>query len=60
MKITCMGDILEARKLNGDSKFDVIEFELDYPIVVIPRGQAGQADAIIARNYGIEKLVNIR
>lgn len=60
MKITCMGDILEAKKLNPDSKFDVIEFEHDYPTVVIPRGQAGQADAIIARNYGIEKLVNIR
>ncbi len=60
MKITCMGDILEAKKLNPDSKFDIIEFEHDYPTVVIPRSQANQADAVIARNYGIEKLVNIQ
>ena len=60
MKITCMRDILEAKKLKPDSKFDVIEFEHDYPTVVIPRVQASQADAILARNYGIEKLVNIK
>jgi hypothetical protein len=59
MPIGCMADIIKAQSRNPDSKFDVVEFELDNPKVVIPRAQLPQADAIIGTNYGIRKLVNI-
>ncbi|MGA2172385.1 MAG: hypothetical protein ABSG82_05145 [Sedimentisphaerales bacterium] len=59
MPISCIGDIVKARELNPDSKFDVVEFEMDNPTVVIPRYQLPQTDAAIATNYGIRKLVNI-
>jgi hypothetical protein len=59
MPISRIGDIVKAQKLNPDSKFDVVEFELDNPTVVIPRYQLSQTDAAIATNYGIRKLVNV-
>ena len=58
--ITCLADVLEAQKLNPDSKFDVIEFEHSNPTVVIDRSQLAQADALIAQRYGIEKLANLQ
>jgi hypothetical protein len=54
-----MADILAAQKLNPDSMYDVIEFELDNPEVVIDRGQLPAANMIISKNYGIRKLVNV-
>jgi len=59
MPIRSIEDILTAQKLYPDSKYDVIEFELDNPKVVIPREQLPAADALISRNYGIRKLVNV-
>jgi hypothetical protein len=59
MTISSIADILTAQKLNPDSRYDVIEFELDNPLVVIDRRQLPAADALISRNYGISKLVNI-
>jgi hypothetical protein len=59
MKIGRLSDVLEAQKLNPDSRFDVIEFEQDNPTVVIDRSQLGQADQIIAQTYGITKLVHV-
>jgi hypothetical protein len=59
MPISRIGDIIMAQKLNPDSKYDVVEFELDNPTVVIPRYQLSQTDAAIATNYGIRKLVNV-
>jgi hypothetical protein len=59
MPICSIEDILTAQKLNPDSKYDVIEFELDNPKVVIPREQLPAADALISSSYGIRKLVNI-
>jgi hypothetical protein len=52
-------DIVTAQKLNPESEYDVIEFELDNPVVVIPRRQLPAANQFIQRNYGIEKLSNI-
>ncbi len=60
MPISRISDIVKAQKLNPDAKYDVVEFELDNPTVVIPRQQLPQADAILATNYGIRKLVNVR
>lgn len=59
MTIRSIADILTARKLNPGSKYDVIEFELDNPVVVIPREQLPRADMLIAEKYGIRKLVNV-
>jgi hypothetical protein len=59
MPISCIDDIVKAQKLNPDSRFDVVEFEMDNPTVVIPRYQLSQTDAAIATNYGISKLTNI-
>ncbi len=59
MTISSISDILTAQKLNPESKYDVIEFEMDHPAVVIPREQLPMADMFIQRNYGIQKLKNI-
>lgn len=59
MTIRSIADILTAQKLNPDSKYDVIEFELDQPMVVINREQLPAANMLISKNYGIRKLVNV-
>jgi hypothetical protein len=58
-QISSISGILDAQKLNPESKYDVIEFEHDYPTVVIPRTELQFADIAIARTYGIGKLVHI-
>ena len=60
MPISRLSDIVRAQKLNPGAKYDVVEFELDNPTVVIPRQQLPQADAMIATNYGIRKAVNVK
>ena len=57
--VSSMSDIIKAQKLNPESKFDVVEFELDNPTVVIPRGQLQQADMLIGNNYMIPKMANV-
>lgn len=59
MQIGSVSDILIAQKLNPDARYDVFEFELDNPKVVIARDQLPAADVLISRSYGIRKLVNI-
>ena len=59
MTIRSIADIPKAQKLNPESKYDVLEFELDNPVVVIPRDQLPAADLAIGRNYRISKLANI-
>ncbi len=60
MAIGSIADVLKAKKLNPDSKYDVIEFELEEPQVIINRSELPRADAIISKNYNIAKLVNVR
>ncbi len=59
MAIRAIEDILTAQKLNPESRYDVIEFELDNPAIVIPREQLPAADMFISKRYGIHKLLNI-
>ena len=59
MTIRSIKDIPAAQKLNPESEYDIIEFELDNPIVVIPRRQLPAADQFIRRGYGIDKLSNV-
>ncbi|KPK37141.1 MAG: hypothetical protein AMJ65_15310 [Phycisphaerae bacterium SG8_4] len=59
MKIRSVADILEAQKLNPQSKYDVVEFELNSPSIVISREQLPAANQFVSSNYGIEKLSNV-
>jgi len=59
MTIRSIRDIPAAQKLNPDSKYDVIEFELDNPTVVISREQLPTADMLMGKLYEIPKLMNI-
>ncbi len=59
MTVRSIKDILEAQKLNPDSPFDVVEFEMDSPTVVIARSQIPAANAFVTASYGVRKLVNI-
>ena len=59
MEISSIKDILTAQKLNPESKFDVIEFELEDPVVVISREQISVANAFVTQNYGVSKISNI-
>ncbi len=59
MTIRSIKDIAMAQQLNPESEYDVIEFELDSPVVVIPRRQLSADDQFIRRNYGITKLSNV-
>ncbi|MBN1765160.1 MAG: hypothetical protein JW860_07880 [Sedimentisphaerales bacterium] len=58
-EIGSVRDIIDARQLNPDDKFDVITFENNNPTVVIPRDQLVQANMMIARTYGIPQTQHI-
>ncbi|MBN1972074.1 MAG: hypothetical protein JW787_00430 [Sedimentisphaerales bacterium] len=59
MSIRSIDDIPAAQKLNPESPFDVIEFEMDSPTVVIARSQIRAANAFVSSRYGVRKLANI-
>ncbi|MBW8015951.1 MAG: PDZ domain-containing protein [Planctomycetes bacterium] len=53
-------DVPAALKAATMSRFNTIEFEHDYPTVVIERAKLEEANAFIAKTYRIQKLKNIR
>jgi hypothetical protein len=55
-----MKDIPEALKLKPEEKFNVIEFELDQPKIILDRATMQEANLIIEKTYGIDKVVNIK
>lgn len=57
-KINSIEDIIAAQKLNPDSQYDIVEFEQDYPTVVINRKEAAQTNMLIQQRYGVTKLQN--
>ena len=59
MKIGSMKDVAAALALKPESKYHVIEFEMDQPAIVLDRSQLESAGLSIAQNYGIDKLYNI-
>jgi len=59
MKIRSMKDIPVALTLNPETKYDVIEFELDQPKIILDRATMQSANLIIEKTYGIDKSVNI-
>jgi len=59
MPIHSVADISTAQKLNPESRYDVIEFEMDSPTIVISREHLAAENAFISRNYGVEKLSNV-
>ena len=60
VKIRSMKDIPEALALNSQAKYDVIEFELDGPKIILDRTKMQSANLIIAKTYGIDKPANIK
>jgi len=58
-KVKSINDIVDAQAEGGPSLYDVIEFEHDYPTVVIDKSKRQSSDMFISQRYGIEKLVNI-
>jgi len=57
-EIKALEDILQAQKTPHQSGFNVVEFELDSPKIVLDRSQLASADAQIAQSYGITKMSN--
>jgi len=60
MKIGSMKDIPAALALNPEKKYDVIEFELSEPKIVLDKAKTQTANLTIAKTYGIDKSVNIK
>lgn len=59
MAIGSIADIVKACRMNPESPYHVVEFEMDAPTVVIPRDVLSEVDRFVGQNYGIGKLVNI-
>ncbi|HOK67521.1 MAG TPA: hypothetical protein PLV55_11995 [Anaerohalosphaeraceae bacterium] len=59
VEIQEMSDLARALTVASDSPFHVIEFELDYPTLVIPKANLEQIDQMIFQLYGIQKTSNI-
>ncbi len=59
MKIRSMKDVPKALTLNPEAKYDVIEFELDKPKIILDRAKMQIENSIIAKTYGIDKSANI-
>ena len=59
MKIGSMKDVPKAFALNTKAKYDLIEFELNQPKIVLDRAAMQPANLTIAKTYGIDKSVNI-
>ncbi len=59
MKIGSMKDIPKALASDPNAKYDLIEFELNQPKIVLDRAAMQPANLTIAKTYGIDKSVNI-
>ncbi|MEJ5259159.1 MAG: hypothetical protein WHS88_03110 [Anaerohalosphaeraceae bacterium] len=59
MEIGQMTDIPAALKASPDSPFHVVEFEMGYPTVVIPKDNLERFNQMILQLYGIPKAENI-
>lgn len=54
-----MSDLIKAINKDVESPFHVIEFEMDYPTLIIPKENLQQIDQQIFQLYGIQKPMNI-
>ena len=55
-QINSVADLIAAQGLNPDSKYDIVEFEQDYPTLVIDRAAAVQTNVQIQQLYGVSTL----
>lgn len=60
VEITGIKDMQAAMMIDNDSKFHVIEFEMDHPTLVIRKDELQAANTKIAQTYGINKLANVK
>lgn len=54
-----MSDILRAIDVSSESPFHIVEFEMSYPTVVIPKENLQKIDQAIFQLYGIQKPSNV-
>jgi len=59
MEIREMSDLAAAVKKNPESPFHVVEFEMEYPTLVIPKENLQTIDQTILQLYGIQKPENM-
>jgi len=59
VEIREMEDLLTAFNSDNQSPFHIIEFELNYPTLVIPKENLQATDLKINQRYGIQNPVNI-
>lgn len=59
IEINQMSDLITAINTQSESPFHVVEFEQDYPTLVIPKENLAQTDQSIQQLYGIQKAANI-
>ena len=57
--VSCLEDVAAALRADSDSPFHTLELEQDNPVIVIPRDALAQADAQIAKLYGIAKPTSL-
>ena len=58
-KITSMKHFVETVNDAGDDQVMKITFEMDSPVLIIPKGQLKSENAQIAQLYGITKMTNL-
>jgi hypothetical protein len=59
VEIQEMADLVKAMNSAAESPYHVIEFEMGYPTLVIPKENLEQIDQMILQLYGITKASNI-
>lgn len=59
-KVSSMKDFADSLEAKSEQLFHEITFEMEAPVLVIPKGQLNLIDQQIAQMYGITKTKNIR
>ena len=59
VEIREMSDMIATVNKNADSPYHVVEFEMEYPTLVIPKENLEQMDQSILQLYGVQKAINI-
>ena len=57
-EIQHIADVRDTQGKGSEAGFDVVEFEMDWPKVVIDRKNLGAMDAMIGQLYGVRELFN--
>ena len=56
--VNSISDVIAAQNIDPESKYDIVEFEQDYPTLVIDRAAAKMTNTQIQQIYGVSSLSN--